>query len=518
MSVLSNPIIDVTGLFFSPDMRIDAVLFGAGGFAKNGVGEVGLTAANTYSGTTTVNDGILQVDDSSALGTTAGGTIVNSGAVLALRFGVHVPSEPLTLAGTGQSSFGALSSLFGSNSWTGNVTLSANATVYVAAGDFLNLTGAIGGAFNLAKTGTGTLNFSGGSNNTFNNLSVSAGTLLLDKTVVNAAFAGDLTIGDGSGTDTVRLLRDDQIPDSAAVTMAGAAVFHLNDQDETTGTVGGSGTIDIGTGIFRVGSDNGNSAFDGLIIGTGQIFKLGPGNWTLTGNNTYSGHTTVSAGTLTVNGSQANSDMTVNGSANLGGDGVVGDLDVFGNLRPGSSPAILTTSNFVFHPSASDFFVELNGLSPGSGYDQLKVRGTVGLSNATLHATLGFQSAISNSFTIIDNDGADAVIGTFAGLAQGGTVFVSGVPFRISYTGGTGNDVVLTQLLGVPILKILQSGSANVVLSWPSNFTGFTLEANTNLNSGIWASVAPLPVVSGTNQVVTNAASGTQKSYRLRNP
>jgi fibronectin-binding autotransporter adhesin len=212
------------------------------------------------------------------------------------------------------------------------------------------------------------------------------------------------------------------------------------------------------------------------------------------------------------------SDMTVNGSAKLGGAGVIGDLDVFGSLRPGNSPAILTTSNFVFHSSGADFFVELNGTAPGTGYDQLKVLGSVGLSNATLHASLGFQSAISDSFTIIDNDGGDAVIGTFNGLAQNATVFINGIPFRISYTGGTGNDVVLTQLLGPPTLSIARSGETNVVLSWPTNFTGFTLEANTNLNASVWAVVVPASVVSGTNRVVTNAANGSQKSYRLRNP
>src|SRR5207247_1503751 len=200
---------------------------------------------------------------------------------------------------------------------------------------------------------------------------------------------------------------------------------------EQTGSISGSGQIDLGTGTLRAGTDNASSTFSGLIVGTGQVFKFGTGTWTLNGNNTYSGHTTVSAGTLAVNGSQPNSDVTVNGTATLGGDGVVGDLDVFGNLRPGSSPAILTTSNFVFHSSASDFFVELNGTTPGTGYDQVKARGSVGLSNATLHATLGFQSAISNSFTIIDNDAAEAVTNTFNGLAEGATLNISGVPFKI---------------------------------------------------------------------------------------
>src|SRR5262249_3246378 len=68
MSVLSSPIINVTGHYFSPDLLIGAELFGAGNLIKNGVGEVALTNANTYSGTTTVNDGFLLVDNSSALG------------------------------------------------------------------------------------------------------------------------------------------------------------------------------------------------------------------------------------------------------------------------------------------------------------------------------------------------------------------------------------------------------------------------------------------------------------------
>ena len=40
--------------------------------------------------------------------------------------------------------------------------------------------------------------------------------------------------------------------------------------------------------------------------------------------------------------------------------------------------------------------------------------------------------------------GADAVVGTFAGLAEGATVSVAGNTYQISYVGGTGNDVVLT--------------------------------------------------------------------------
>lgn len=453
MSVLSNPIIDVTGHFFSPDLNITAVLFGSGGFTKNGVGEVGLTASNSYSGLTTVNDGFLIVDNSFALGTTSSGTIVNTGAVLALRFDAQVPAEALTLAGTGQSAFGALSSSFGSNSWAGNITLGADAHVTVDSGDFLNLSGGIGGAHNLTKQGTGTLLFTGGSGtgNTYNDTFLNAGTLVLQKTIANVSIPGDLTLGDGSGgvnADVVRLNLDNQISDSTAIHIASSGLLDLNDRSDTTGSIDGSSTtsrIDMGSGTFRVGNDNGTTNYNGLILGAGSLFKFGTGNWTLNGNNTYSGQTTVSAGTLTVNGLQPQSPVTVNGTANLAGSGTVGNLNVFGNLRPGSSPGMLTSSNVAFS-SAADYFVELNGPNPGPGYDQLNVRGTNNLGSSTLHVSVGggFAPFEGEEFIILNNDGAEAIVGTFNGLANNSVFTANGLQFRIRYADAFGNDVVLT--------------------------------------------------------------------------
>jgi len=445
MSVLSNPIINVTGHFWSPDLSITAQLIGAGGFTKNGGGEVGLDAANIYTGTTTVNDGLLQVNNSSALGSTAGGTVVNSGGEVALNFGVDVPAEALTLAGQGQS-FGALSSFAGSNSWAGNITLSSNATIYVDAGDFLNISGAITDSVpsDIAKTGTGTLIFSGGTANSFDAMLVLAGTLVLDKSIANAAGPADLNIGDNSGTDIVRLARDNQILDTTEIHCLNSARFDLNDMNETTGAIDGRGIIDLGNGILRAGANNASSIYAGLIIGTGNLFKLGTGSWALTADNTYSGLTTVSAGTLQVEGSQQQSPIIVNGTATLTGSGVIGNLQVFGSVAPGSSPGILTCSNVNF-AAQGDYFVELNGSAPGTGHDQLNVRGTNQLSNSTLHLSVGpaFAPAEGDRLTIISNDGSEAIQGTFNGLANGSLINAGGLQFRILYSDIFLNDVVL---------------------------------------------------------------------------
>ncbi|MDY3554378.1 Calx-beta domain-containing protein [Gemmata sp. JC717] len=53
---------------------------------------------------------------------------------------------------------------------------------------------------------------------------------------------------------------------------------------------------------------------------------------------------------------------------------------------------------------------------------------------------------------LIANDGADAVVGTFAGLPEGASFTAGGVTFTISYVGGTGNDVVVT--VGPPAVSI----------------------------------------------------------------
>jgi uncharacterized delta-60 repeat protein len=67
-----------------------------------------------------------------------------------------------------------------------------------------------------------------------------------------------------------------------------------------------------------------------------------------------------------------------------------------------------------------------------------------------------------------------------------------------------------------PILNIQRSANTNVVLSWATNFTGFKLESNTNLNTNVWSVVTNAPAVTGTNNIVTNAASDAARFYRLR--
>src|SRR5205823_3845840 len=105
--------------------NITAAIDGVTGLAKAGTGELRLSAANTYSGTTLVAVGILTANNAAALGTSA----VN--VVSGTRLGVIAPgayANNITLAGTGTDGQGALR--FNSNLATfdvnGTITLAAS--------------------------------------------------------------------------------------------------------------------------------------------------------------------------------------------------------------------------------------------------------------------------------------------------------------------------------------------------------------------------------------------------------
>jgi hypothetical protein len=69
-----------------------------------------------------------------------------------------------------------------------------------------------------------------------------------------------------------------------------------------------------------------------------------------------------------------------------------------------------------------------------------------------------------------------------------------------------------------PSLFIARSES-DIVLSWPTNAPGFTLQSTTNLNWPIlWSDSTNTPVAVGTNFTVTNATSPAAQFFRLKQP
>ena len=219
-------------------------------------------------------------------------------------------------------------------------------------------------------------------------------------------------------------------------------------------TVSGT-TLGLGENNTLTVNGTGNTLISAVTDGAGgsgsAIIKDGSGTLTITGINAYSGGTTVNGGTLLVNlsGNLGDDNVTVNNSGTLGGNSTAQinarvTVNAGGNLAPGNggnNTAVLTLNALTLQP-ASNFRIDINGIAPGFGYDQLVVnpgggpRGAI-ITDSNLLVHVGTTLVVGQTFFIAHHGGG------FTGqFAQGSTVVGdNGTAFSVSYSG---NDIILT--------------------------------------------------------------------------
>jgi hypothetical protein len=197
------------------------------------------------------------------------------------------------------------------------------------------------------------------------------------------------------------------------------------------------------------------NGFDASLAGrmTGDFSKQGLGTLTLTAVDIGTGSITAAGGVLYVAGTysgnvRAESGATVTGNGIIGGtlDARAGSIVA---PRSSSHPSSLIVGNATL-AAGSTLRIAVDAISPGVGYSQLDVYGAATLAGATLDIVLGYTPSPGTQFTILTN----RTSGTFAGLAEGAFLTAGGVSFHITYTGGDGDDVVLT-VNGVPTMTAL---------------------------------------------------------------
>lgn len=443
---------------------------------------------------TILGDGNLNLNGNSqtiASLTMTGGNVTTAAGTLTLGGDVVTNASGNTAGISGNLSLGAGTRTFNVADGAAAIDLDISAVISSGA---------------VVKTGPGTLRYSGAAANIYaGGTNVNQGTLLLQKTAgVNAIpAAGTFTIGDGVGapqSDVVRLGNDNQIADGAAVVINSSGLLDLNGRSDVIGAltlVGGQVNTDGPPGAFADGrlGMNGNvtvnastqtaviasgtfaaasprldlrgaartftvasganlviSAIIGDTLLGGGLIKAGVGTATVTGNNLYLGTTTINSGTLVVNGAQSSSAVIVNSGGTLGGSGTTGPVTVNagGTLSPGATPGILSTVGDVAFVATSTYRVEIQGLVPGTGYDQLNVTGNANLGGATLTiATFTTVAPSGTTFIIVAATGSRS--GTFAGLPDN-TTFTgpNNQRFRINY--GSNNVTLTTVGTSTPIL------------------------------------------------------------------
>lgn len=208
-----------------------------------------------------------------------------------------------------------------------------------------------------------------------------------------------------------------------------------------------SGNTTITPDIYVSNPSTGISVLSGQLTLNGDIlnagiFKVGAGRLVL--NGAMADYLDIGGGTVILNGAVAGRlDLAPN--TGLGGGGSAALIVSDGGLiEPG--PGVFTSLGAATFNAAAAFSVEINGTTAGSGYSQLATGGVPSLGGATLYVDVNLVGLpeVGTVFTIIKNNSGSPVSGTFRDLPQASTFTIGHIQFRVSYTGGDGNDVTLT--------------------------------------------------------------------------
>jgi len=406
----------------SPAGSFAGVISGAGAFRKTGNGTLTLSGANTYAGATTLSAGVLNIQNSSALGTSAGATTISSGAQLQIQGGLSV-TENLTISGTGISGTGALRNISDNNTLSGSILRAAAATIQSDAGR-LTLSGAMTGNNTLTVTGAGATAMTGVMSGSTAAVLIKTGTGTLAISGANT-FAGRTEINGG----TLSINADNNLGAAPAAATAGQLRFAGGTLDTTTSfTLNANRRITLNAGGGTFAPDAGTTlTYAGVVSGVGGLVKTDAGTLRLSGaagNNTYTGTTTVSGGTLAL--------------AKTAGQNAVGTGAIL--LNSGGT-LLLESSNQIGNTTA----ITLAGgtFSTGSGFSE-----TLGALTLTSDSAITLGSGIHNLQFGASNLAAWSPTATLTIYGWSGTGGFGGTAGQIFF--GTGSTALtLAQLSSI---------------------------------------------------------------------
>ncbi|MEI7864523.1 MAG: autotransporter-associated beta strand repeat-containing protein [Chthoniobacterales bacterium] len=290
---------------------ISAILAGAVTLVKTNAGTVTLSGANTYTGATTITNGVLSVQNSAGLGAATVGTTVGSSAALELQGNITVGAEALTLSGTGISSGGALRNVSGNNTFGGLITLGAASRINSDAGT-LTLTNAgtitgsdlaltFGGAGNITVnsiigTGIGTVSMDGAGTLILNGISTYGGVTTIGSGVLQVTNLANAGTSSSLGTNGTIVIRNGGVLDYAGGTNSS--------MNRVINLAGGNGVIGVSNAAVALTSA-------GAITNNGNFVKTGAGTLVLSVSNSFTGTTTISSGVLSLANASALSGSTL---------------------------------------------------------------------------------------------------------------------------------------------------------------------------------------------------------------
>jgi fibronectin-binding autotransporter adhesin len=494
---------------------------------KAGAATQVLNGVHTYSGSTIVTGGTLEIGGAGRLGSgsySAAITITSPG-ILKFNSTANQTLQTGEISSTGalvKDNTGTLT-LTAANTFSGNITVdggtligagSANSPGVAVFGSRTNTTRVI------TITDGGTLQFNSG-----NILGVSHTAITAPKLVINSG--GTVTNG---GIATNNALNDIELNGGTLTSTTGhtgssAPFTPVYGAWNLNGAITSTGTSTISTSdptkgwiMLKVAGDkisNFNVVSGTLTVSApvvdnptdsniGALTKSGTGTMVMSGVNTYTGATTVGAGTLALVGGSQTSPITVSSGASLGftiGSPTIststfnlsaGTIKITGTPSAASHTLIASSAGITGTPVLD---------SPVPGY-QLKVIGnSLVLEQAAGYSSwAGVNGAGANLNDDHDNDGVPNGVEYFLGGPTGNTTGFTALP-GVTNTAGT-----------LSVTWVMGSGYAGVYN------TDFTVETSDTL-TGTWTTEsAPGNVtISGSNVTYTFPAPlSTKRFARLK--
>lgn len=474
----------------SGGINVGSVISGTGNIVVRNVindldkGPVVLAGTNTFTGSVTIESGLMNFTKSNSfgananpvyLGVTEGG---NASLIFNATTGANVYNPITVAAGTS----GTTRLLGGASS--GNATTAPSVPAFHGAltlnGDVTLVSKNLGAAAVLPQITTFNGQVSGSGNLTVTGSSASAAEVAVQLRGANTfdgitrIESGVLRIGAVSGTNSLALQSstvDLRSGDTGSLqfgytTTSGNVTTAQTITSATFGGLTGSRNLALqnidtspGAVALKVGKAGGNTTYDGVLSGAGSLEIVNGGVLKLTTAQQYTGTTTVTNGTLILNGStHASSALSVDADGVLAGSGTInGAATISGTHSPGNSPGIQTFASDLTYNTGATVNWELAANTATQGdptalFDQVVVNGTLNFAGATslnlsfngAGSTVDWSDAFWNSersWKIYDNaslsnfgnlsltssNWADGVGGLFDTLRPGGSFSLSDV-------------------------------------------------------------------------------------------
>ncbi|MFA6288056.1 MAG: autotransporter-associated beta strand repeat-containing protein [Opitutaceae bacterium] len=313
----------------------------------------------------------------------------------------------------------------------------------------------------------------------------------------NNTYTGATTVGAGT---TLNVRVTNAIGVASAVTVNGTLNLHGNTQ--TVGSLGGAGSLDLGTGgVFTAGGNDTSTTFSGTITGGSTLTKAGEGTLTLSGNNSaFTGAITLEGGALALGSATAIGDSSTGGAISFQGGAL--QYSASNNVDYSARFTSAAGQAFAFDTGGANVtftgaLVSAGGTLTKSGAGTLTLAAANTYSGATsiLGGTLalGANNSIANSsnVTIANatlalgayNETVGSVSLTDGAITGTGTLTSSG-----GYTVASGT--ISASLAGTSSLQ--KTGEGDLSLSGDNSYTGgttlgggtVTLGSNTALGTG----------------------------------